>query len=356
MKLQTIRVDNVRKIVSADLSLHPNINIFIGPNGSGKTSLLEAVFLLSGGRSFRTTRAREIIRHGEERLTVFGQVNGAEPPSLLGIEKSAKTTRLRLNNENVKTASQTVRLLPILVVNAESFKLLEGGPSNRRDLLDRVLFHVEPSYFDALRRFYQILKQRNASIRKELSSKEISLWDQPLVAVTEEINDFRLRGVTELNKALEETGIGMEVGDLELHYEPGWDKDSSFAVALENALDRDRLMKTTTVGPHRAEIKVLVEGRPAKTSFSRGQTKLAVVAIISAIEALIFDVTGKAPVLLIDDLASELDSRAKIKAIQLLTRTKTQAFFTAIEYNSLDQLMDLPKQVFHVEQGKIVAE
>ena len=356
MILSKLRIANVRKIESVDLALNPAINVFVGPNGSGKTTVLESLFLLSGGRSFRTTRAGDIIRYGEASLTVFGELLSGEQLMTLGIEKTAKATRLRLNSENVATASTTVRLLPMLVINSESFKLLEGGPSNRRDLLDRVLFHVEQDYFDVLRRFYQILKQRNASIRQESSLKEITLWNQPLIEAVEKIDDFRRQLVIALNEALKTTGIDKDVGNVELGYEAGWKSGLQFDEALDRAIDRDRLMRTTTVGPHRAEVKVLLDEQSAKTKASRGQTKLIIVALIAAMEEVIVNASGKAPLLLVDDLASELDSQAKLKAIQLLTRIKTQAFFTAIEYNTISDLFNSPTQVFHVEQGRILAD
>ena len=356
MILNRLRVENVRKIATADLTLVPAANVFVGPNGSGKTTLLESLFLLSGGRSFRTTRASDIIRHGQSSLTVVGELTSGTKTHTLGIEKTAKTTRLRLNNENVATASATVRLLPMLVINSESFKLLEGGPSNRRDLLDRVLFHVEPDYFDHLRRFYQILKQRNASIRNDVPTKEVTLWDKPLTETVDKIDIHRSGLVSTLNEAIARIGLTQDIGNVELRYEPGWKRGHEFAEALQGSLDRDRFLGTTTVGPHRAEVKVIMDGAPAKTKASRGQTKLIIVGLIAAMEEVIATAAGKAPLLLVDDLASELDSRAKLKAIQLLTRVKTQAFFTAIEYNMLSDLFSSPAKVFHVEQGQIVAD
>ena len=354
MIVSKLRVNNVRKIAAADLCFSPQVNLVVGPNGSGKTSFLESLFLLSGGRSFRTSRARDIIRHGEDSLTVVGEVVSPPQTSILGIEKTATTTRLRLNNENVATASTTVRLLPMLVLNSESFKLLEGGPSNRRDLLDRMLFHVEPNYFSLLREFYHVLKQRNASVRSGSEARQITLWDQPLTVAANRIHQYRERQVETLNAALRSAEIDEHVGELTLNYEPGWKKDLSFSGALGRALERDRLMGTTTVGPHRAEVKVLLDGKPAKRSASRGQTKLIVVALIAGMESVIFRATKKAPILLIDDLGSELDSLTKLKAIQLLTRVKTQAFFTAIEYNMLVGFIydSSTVGVFHVEQGQ----
>lgn len=356
MHLNRLSIHNVRKIASADLTLNPSINLFVGPNGSGKTTLLESIYLLSGGRSFRTTRASDVISRGQNTLTVAGDIETQSKSVAIGVEKTSTATRLRLNSENVAAASTTVRLLPMLVLNSESFSLLEGGPSNRRDLLDRVLFHVEHGYFDVLRRFYQTLKQRNAAIRQEAGQKEIDLWNSPLIDTVKHIDNYRRSQVEILNGALHSTGIQDDLGLVELAYEPGWRKEIDFENALELARDRDRTLKTTTVGPHRAEVKVLVEGQLAKKSASRGQTKLLIVALIAAMQQVIKQGATTEPVLLIDDLASELDVIAKTKAIQLLTKAKTQAFFTAIEYNSLISLRDFPSHLFHVEHGQITLD
>ena len=355
MKLEHLRVTNVRKIKSATLDLHPELNVIVGPNGSGKTSALEALYLLSGGRSFRTSRAKEVISHGEHGLTVFGQTTSGPHQMSLGIEKTTKSTRFRLNGENVASASTIVRQLPMLVLNSDSFRLLEGGPSNRRDLLDRVLFHVEQDYLDKIRGYYQVLKQRNASIRKELSDKDVAVWNQPLIEAAEKIDTLRRNQLTALNKNLMDTGIREIVGDLELAYETGWPKEKTLEAALASVNKRDRLLKTTTVGPHRAEVKVLLDGRAAKSSLSRGQIKLTIAALISAITQIVFDATDTPPILLVDDLGSELDKSAKSTAIQLLTGEKVQAFFTAIEYNTLPEISDYPGLTFHVEQGQIVS-
>ena len=354
MKLAQLRINNVRKIKAATLDLHPQINVIVGANGSGKTSALEALYLLSGGRSFRTSRAREIISHGEAGLTVFGNTSVGDQQFSLGIEKTPKTTRFRLNGENVPSASTIVRRLPMLVINSDSFRLLEGGPSNRRDLLDRVLYHVEHDYLEHIRGYYQVLKQRNASIRKELSDKEVALWDRPLIEAAEKIDDLRRKQLTALNQNLVATGVQDSVGNLELAYEAGWPKDMNLADALGRVNKRDRLLKTTTVGPHRAEVKVLSDGRAAKSSLSRGQIKLTITALISAIAQIVFEATDTPPILLIDDLGSELDQAAKSTAIQLLTGQKVQAFFTAIEYNTLPEISDYSSHLFHVEQGQIL--
>ncbi|MGR8947588.1 MAG: DNA replication/repair protein RecF [Gammaproteobacteria bacterium] len=356
MKLQHLRIDNVRKIQSAKLDLHPHLNLIIGANGSGKTSALEALYLLSGGRSFRTTRAKEIISYGAEELTVFGESASSEGQVSLGIEKTNKSTRFRLNGENVSSASTIVRKLPMLVLNSESFRLLEGGPSNRRDLLDRVLFHVEQNYLDDLRKFYQILKQRNASIRNELPDRDVTIWNRPLIEAAEKIDALRRNQLAQLTRNLENTGIHSSIGKLELAYEAGWSKGISLESALARSSKRDRMLKTTTVGPHRAEVKVLLEGRAAKTCLSRGQTKLTIAALISAIAKIVFDATNTPPILLVDDLGSELDASAKSAAIQLLTDVKVQAFFTAIEYNMLPDLLDRSAHMFHVEQGRFLAD
>lgn len=353
MNLTSVTIQNVRKIADAELNLNPTTNVFVGANGSGKTTVLEALYLLSGGRSFRTSRSREIIRHGTDNLVVTGGVESFGKSYFLGIEKTKTSTRLRLDNENVNSASTVVRQLPMLVLNTESFRLLEGGPSNRRDLIDRLLFHVEPNYLNSLRQFYHVLKQRNASLRKGLPDKEVSMWNDPLCETSLLIDELRAKQVADLNSAVRDTGIDENIGKIELVYERGWKQDLALQDAVGRSLKRDKMLGTTSVGPHRAELKIQVDDRLAKASLSRGQVKLVVTALIVAMGHSISSAGDRPPLLLIDDLASELDSATKLKAIQLLMGLKTQAFFTAIEYNLLTELSNLNPSVFHVEQGHL---
>ena len=355
MYLRSITISNVRKIASADLDLNPATNIFTGANGSGKTTVLEALYLLCGGRSFRTARSREIIKHNTDVLTVTGDLANGDLSSFIGVEKTKSATRLRLNEENVKSASLVVRQLPMLVINTESFRLLEGGPSNRRDLIDRLLFHVEPRYLGYLRQYYNVLKQRNASLRKNLSEKEIRLWDEPLCESGLIIDNLRTKQVEILNQAVKATGIEPNIGNILLRYEKGWRKGETMASAMESSINRDRSLGTTVSGPNRAELKVDVDERPAKASLSRGQIKLVVTALIVAMSRSISAASGNPPLLLVDDLASELDVVTKSKAIQLLMELKTQAFFTAIEYNLLSEMAVFNPGVFHVEQGRLTS-
>lgn len=353
MHLSAVTINNVRKITCAEIALAPTNNIIVGPNGSGKTSFLEAVYLLSGGRSFRTSRSREIIKHDKDNLTVTGSLETPDKSYFLGIEKTKTSTRLRLDNENVNSASLIVRRLPMLVLNTESFRLLEGGPSNRRDLIDRLLFHVEPNYLTSLKQFYHLLKQRNASLRKGMSEQEISLWDEPLCEAGLVIDSLRSKQVKMLNEALCETGIEHNVGAIKIDYEQGWKQDRSLTEAVKASLTRDKMLGTTTNGPHRAELKIYADDRVAKASLSRGQIKLVVAALIVAMSHSIRGASGASPIVLVDDLASELDNLTKSKVIQLLMGLKTQAFFTAIEYNLLEEISRFTPAVFHVEQGTL---
>ena len=165
MSLAELRIENLRCIESAALEFSPELNLIAGENGAGKTSILEAIFLLGRGRSFRTRNSERLIRHGQPKLTVFGRTDDA-PPKVAGIEIAADGgTRARINGENARSLLELSGVVPVQAIDPEIHKLVDQGPERRRRWLDWLVFHVEPTFGLAWARYNRALKQRNAALK-----------------------------------------------------------------------------------------------------------------------------------------------------------------------------------------------
>ena len=356
MQLISLSVQHVRRICAAQIYPSSEINLICGLNGSGKTSLLESIHYLATARSFRTTRVSDVISHGQDALVVSGELRDAiGDKTRVGVEKTRSTTRLKINDEAVTIASKIARLIPILTFNTESYLLLDGGPANRRALLDRLLFHVEQGYLEVLKVYYRGLKQRNSLLRSRAGREQVSSWDHQLTPAAAKIDRWRTDCVATINTYLDSSELSEAIGPLRLEYYRGWHHDHEYnALLIANWL-KDRDGGVTALGPHRAELRIKVGDKLAKTVVSRGQGKLIIAAIVCAQAKYLRDHGRKAPILLIDDLASELDRSARSLAAATLLDTKAQTFFTAIEVSELPEGVRDSARMFHVEQGRVSA-
>lgn len=361
MRIVGIRIRDVRSL--ADVSLVPaaGVNVLIGPNGSGKTSFLEAVHILSLGRSFRTRRTLAVIRHDAESLMVVGQVTGDEDGDScsIGIEKTARTTRLRVDGQEVRSISALARRLPVMVVAPEGFKALLEGSEHRRRLLDWTLFHVEPDYLDVLQRYGRALRQRNAALRsygRSGGGREIEAWNEQLAMEGERLDMMRRRHM-ESGEMAEIAGESIESvlnEQVSWEYWSGWDRTRPLHDILKERRARDLGAGYTTAGPHRADVIWRAPRGLARDNLSRGQGRLLVMAFEVAQVSYVMKVEAIRPVLLVDDLSTELDIVSMQRFLSRIENLGLQVFISSV----LDAVVTLVRpsadsRLFHVEQGRV---
>lgn len=356
MPISQINLTSFRNISNLSLSADPQLNLFIGENGSGKTSLLEALYLLgNGARSFRTSHVERIIQYEQPCFQLFVRyMDNNQTPFKVGIERKRKeNTFIRLNEETLKKTAPLAKIFPMQLINPHSFRLLEGGPEERRRFLDWGVFHMEPDFLIHWQQIKRLLQQRNAALRQGLANKTIEIWSEPLIHAGEKITLYRNAYFNELLPIF--TEVLNNLGDLPpltLTLCKGWGKDYSLTEALYNALEGDRLMGHSRVGPHRADIKFYCQGVPAKEILSRGQEKLVILALFLARGFLYEKKSQQGCIYLLDDLTAELDEKHQALVLKNLLAMKAQLFITLVHEHLFRAYLSDQGKRFHVKQGE----
>ncbi|HEV2614036.1 MAG TPA: DNA replication/repair protein RecF [Gammaproteobacteria bacterium] len=356
MVLLQCDINSVRNLTSVSLALSPDFNVFYGQNGSGKTSVLESLYLLSHNRSFRHHSIQPVIHHESQALSVFSRLKQRDLTQFLGIEKTREgKTTLRLDGETISSAAVLAELLPLQLIHPDSDELLTGSPSLRRQFLDWGVFHVEHSFLGVWQRWQRILKQRNAALKTGLSRDQVCGWDEEYIKTCEMMAVFRQDYLEKL--AVQFQSIIKDFlpeFQLELVYHRGWPKDSLLVELLERHYFRDVQLKHTHYGPHRDDVIIQCGENKASEMLSRGEQKLVVIALRLAQGQLLKELMDKTCLYLLDDFAAELDANHRLCVIERLASFKSQVFLTTIDYNEVKSCINftLPK-LFHVEHGAI---
>lgn len=353
MTIQRLEFSHVRNLRPQSFLPHPFINVLFGDNGSGKTSVLESLHLLGLGRSFRSGKIRRLINDDASECLVVAQFDGHGA----GIRKLADgSSELRLDGRSDVTLAELAQALPLQLLNPEVMDLLDGGSKERRALLDWGVFHVEHRFFPLWQRYQRALKQRNSALRNaSMAGLDISPWHHELAESAEALHGFREAYMQSLAPHVQACFARFLPGlKLVLEYHPGWSRETSLFDQLNESWQRDRERGHTQVGPHRADLRIKVNGVVADEVLSRGQKKLTVCALKLAQVARLKE-AGHDCTLLVDDLASELDGGARERLCAYLVELGMQVFITCIEPGPVVQALGQNAfKMFHVEHGTLV--
>jgi DNA replication and repair protein RecF len=351
LSLCQLQVTDFRCLQSAALTLDPRFTLISGPNASGKTSLLEALYVLGRGRSFRTRRLEHLIRLGSERFIVFGEVDTANRKVPLGVEGANGGIRARIGGEKPDSLAELALLLPVQIIDPEVHHLIEEGPNRRRRFLDWGVFHVEREFVGHWQRYQQVLKQRNAALKGRQPKPVVSAWDADLVRSGELLSAARARYVAALSPHAQAIGRNLLGLELALGYRSGWAKDQSFAEALQQSWAHECEMGATQIGPHRAELTIRLDGMTVKDRISRGQQKLLAAALLMAQLHLFPEGSPVQPTLLLDDPAAELDDARLANLIREVSAHSVQLVVTTLhgEFAAFGE----PGRRFNVVAGRV---
>jgi DNA replication and repair protein RecF len=356
VQIRRLRLRDLRRFSEQVLIPSPGFNLLVGDNGSGKSSLLEAIHLMAHGRSFRGRVRDGLIRNGQATLEVYVEWEQAAVQHRAGLRHNGSSWEGRLDGSNVDHLGELCAALAVVTFEPGSHILIHGSSEARRRYLDWGLFHVEPDFLSQWRRYARALKQRNALLRSQRVDSQLDAWEHELAHAGEVLTEYRHAYVNWLQPHLDELVAFLfpAAGDVALSLQPGWKQhELSLADALLVARERDQSQGHTTVGPHRADLRLEFSHFPGRESLSRGQAKLAALSLLIAQAAHLAEHDGAWPVLQLDDLASELDRHHQQRVLQYLHACGAQVFVTGTEPPAGLAEMRIDLAMFHVEHGNV---
>ena len=351
MALTSVHIEQLRCLRAAELSLAPRLTLIQGANGSGKTSLLEALFLVGRGRSFRTRQTERLIADGSDLLRVYAQTT--EPVHRIGFQYQRDGDyTARIDGRDAQSLAELPAAVFIEVIDPDIHRLVEGGPAERRRWLDWGVFHVEPQFLPHWLRYSRALRQRNAALK---AGQDPQIWDRELIEQGVQIDAFRQAWLDSLRPYWDGAVARLCGLPVQLGYNRGWSQDKTLDEALAESRTRDRERGTTQSGPHRADAPLRLAGSAAREVLSRGQQKLVAAAMVLATLARLRQLQrqagGATPTLLLDDPAAELDATRLRALVELIQELDCQLVITSLAPDMA--VFGQPERAFHVEQGSL---
>ncbi len=349
--LRLLRVQYLRCLDSVELEADSARNIIVGENGAGKTSILEAIYFLGRGKSFRPGQTSALIQTDQETFTIFGEVGEGADLHRLGISHGRAGLEAHCDGQANARLADLAAALPVQIIDPEVHQLIQGGPKGRREFIDWGVFHVKQDFLGAWRRYRRALQQRNAALKQGSPKRAVSAWDAELIESGQEIDAARRQYVSHYLPVLSSISDVLLQKVSNCNYLQGWPDGESFSDALAASWDRDCAFGATQVGPHRAELRIEADERAARNRLSRGQQKLLSIALVLAQSIFVSRTLDRKVTLLIDEPAAELDENHLRRLIEILDCRELQLFISTLDLDSLP--VTGSGRTFHVERGRV---
>ena len=352
MYLEELNIRNFRNYVSSSIRFGRGVNYIIGGNAQGKSNLIEAVYYLSTGRSFRTNRIFDLIKWGANAFHVRAGVADGENVSSIDVVYQPHRASLKLDGMRAGRMGDLVGILNTIIFSPEDLYIVKGSPGIRRRFIDINISQIHPAYLRALARYGRLLKQRNAAIRSGV--RHMAHWDEQMVEFGIEIMRARARYIEKLCELARDAYSGIRTDEaLHLTYRSlysrlaGGKEVRDYHGAIRTARPIEEKRRTTLVGPHVDDIDITINGRDARNFASDGQRRSIIIALKLAQFKLVKDVLGNAPLLLIDDPLAELDIERR-RAVMPFFSAGVQCIITTTEEDRL-----MPGRRFMVSAGVV---
>lgn len=358
MAISRLIIQDFRNLNAVDLEFDPGFNFLVGNNGSGKTSLLEALFYLAHGRSFKSSVTNRIISYEKPSFTLHGKIQESQHNWSIGLQKPRQgNSTMKINGEEAKKIADLAHLLPMQVITPEGLTLLNGGPSYKRAFLDWGLFHHQTTFYAIWAKLHRVLKQRNAALAQVRSYQQLENWDKELVKLAYQVSHWRQGYADELQVAIEEScRLFLPELEITMNFHQGWDSSIDYAELLKQNFERDQRLGYTFAGPQKADFRFRANGLPVEDVLSRGQLKLLMCALRLAQGEHLMAQKQRHCIFLIDDFASELDQNKRALLAERLQKSQSQVFVTAIDDSQLKQMQPQQHRLFRVDKGCIIQD
>ncbi len=365
MSVDKLFTKNFRNLDGGSINFHPKLNFVVGDNGSGKSSLLEAIFFLGHGKSFRTSKVDSLASHEAQSFVV--SVKDSNDRQLgLSRDISIGLTNIKIDGEQYSKLSVLAKNIAIQIVTPESFKLFFGGPKERRRFVDLGMFHVKHEFSTLWKTFNRVLKQRNACIRSIDKISDInnnsmlSYWTEQFCQLSIEVSALRATYVSDIISELN-YWLAILLPDIRervtVQYLQGWSQKMALVDVLSSNQDREASFGYSLYGAHKFDVKFLLDKKAIETQLSRGQQKLFLLALTFAQASFIARVKLVKPILLIDDIGAELDINSRSALSTAINKLDCQVIITAIESSALQPFFepcdDRKYSMFHVKHGRV---
>ena len=369
MFVKNIRLQNYRNISEIELNTDQKVNIFIGQNAQGKTNLLEAIFVLALTKSHRTDKNKELIGWGESRAHLEAVVDKKYGPVHLELNLAQQGKQAKINGLEQKKLSNFIGALNVVMFAPEDLEIVKGTPGIRRRFLDIEIGQVQPNYLYALQQYQKIVIQRNNVLKNAWqqgasSQAMLDVWNEQLVTQGVKIIKKRKQFISKLQqwaKSIHQ-GITNGIEELSISYLPSFPMDESedeavlfehFMIKLSQMKEQEIRRGITLVGPHRDDLSFYINDKEVQTYGSQGQQRTTALSLKLAEIELIHEEIGEYPVLLLDDVLSELDQNRQTQLIETF-QSKVQTFITTTGIESIHASKLKDANIYHVRSGNVM--
>ena len=360
MKIKQLKLKNYRNYDLLDLEFDSSTNIFYGDNAQGKTNILESIYLCGTTKSHRGTKDRDLIKFGEEESHIEAIIEKNKVPFKIDIHlKKDSPKGIAINKMPIRRASELFGIINIVFFSPEDLNIIKNGPSERRRFIDLELAQLDKVYLSDLSNYNRILNQRNKLLKDAYNRQELletlDVWDMQLIHYGNKIIDRRNLFIYQLNKIVGKVHEHLTGGkeNLYISYEPS-NGEMDLEQAIKRNKERDIRMKSTSVGPHRDDICFMTGELDIRKFGSQGQQRTAALSLkLSEIE-LVKQVTKDTPILLLDDVLSELDKHRQNYLLDSIYDVQTLITCTGVD-DFVNKRFSINK-IFHVEKGNVTKE
>ena len=354
MLITNIKLQNFRNYKNLNLHLNNGINIFYGDNAQGKTNIIESIFLCSIGRSFRTSKEKEIITLGENFTQINIDFKKNDRSGNIKYEISNKK-KIEINGVKIKKLSELLGNVNVVVFTPDDINIIKGGPSGRRKFLDIMIGQLKPNYVYNLNMYLKYLEQRNNYLKQiktdNKSDQMLEIWNEKLADYAEKVYNYRIKFINLIKEKI--NNVHNDITDknekIEIEYISDYVNKEQFKRLLYNSQKNDLFRGFTTKGIHKDDFTIKINDKLVSSYGSQGQHRTAILSLKICELKIIYDEIGEYPILLLDDFMSELDEKRRknllnnIKDIQVIITCTEKMNLDNLNYNS-----------YHVRNGEII--